>query len=292
MSIEKQLVLRAGTEQKTGFGFKVDSPLDNRVILKFDPRKDYTDDEGNKGTVSIDENETNATFIVEDLRHSYVGMIVTIVDDYPAKSASVTLRLDSKNNSNIIQKWTWTELSTGGDLTNYYTKGEVDGLITSVYKYKGTCAYADLPKPEGEIPPVLGDVWNVTDSVNVGGKIIPAGTNWAWDGNKWDALGGDVSNYLTKPTAQGTKGQILTLTDNEGNYAWQDAPISTSVAVGATVAEVGGYTVVVPTTKQDKVRTIKQSDDKQVDVYSKDIIDAVITAIKAETSDLYWNSIP
>ena len=59
--------------------------------------------------------------------------------------------------------------------------------LASAYVYKGTVATeADLPK-EGN---AVGDVWNVEDG----------GMNFAWDGEKWDALGGvaELEDYYTK----------------------------------------------------------------------------------------------
>ena len=73
------------------------------------------------------------------------------------------------------------------DLTNYYTKTEVDTKISSVYRYRGTVAtYADLPSTDLTI----GDVYNVEED----------GSNYAWNGTAWDKLGGevDLSNYYNK----------------------------------------------------------------------------------------------
>lgn len=48
--------------------------------------------------------------------------------------------------------------------------------ITAVYRYKGSVNnYASLPAEGNE----TGDVWNVEAT----------GMNYAWDGEKWDALG-------------------------------------------------------------------------------------------------------
>lgn len=48
--------------------------------------------------------------------------------------------------------------------------------ITAMYKYKGSKAsFAALPAAGNEV----GDVWNCEDT----------GMNYAWDGEKWDALG-------------------------------------------------------------------------------------------------------
>jgi hypothetical protein len=63
--------------------------------------------------------------------------------------------------------------------------------ITDVYTYKGSKAtYAQLPSNGNTV----GDVWNVeeeyTDKTTQ--KVYPGGTNWAWNGSAWDALGGEI----------------------------------------------------------------------------------------------------
>ena len=66
------------------------------------------------------------------------------------------------------------------------------GKLTGVYTYRGSKAtFAELPE-EGMI---AGDVWNVEEKV----ENHPAGTNWAWTGEAWDALAGsiDLSAYYT-----------------------------------------------------------------------------------------------
>ncbi len=71
-----------------------------------------------------------------------------------------------------------------------YTKAEVDSKISSVYKYQGSVA------TEGDLPStnqVIGDVWNVEESDK----------NFAWDGTRWDPIGGtiDLSAYSTTEQA-------------------------------------------------------------------------------------------
>lgn len=64
--------------------------------------------------------------------------------------------------------------------------------LTTVYQYKGSVAtYADLPTTGQKV----GDVWNVETADPDHG--IKAGDNVAWDGAKWDILGGnhDLSGY-------------------------------------------------------------------------------------------------
>lgn len=58
--------------------------------------------------------------------------------------------------------------------------------ITGIYKYKGSVpAASDLPSSGQE----KGDVYNIEAASTYGA----AGTNVAWDGEKWDALGGMFS---------------------------------------------------------------------------------------------------
>lgn len=64
--------------------------------------------------------------------------------------------------------------------------------LTTVYQYKGSVAtYADLPTTGQKV----GDVWNIETADPDHG--IKAGDNVAWDGAKWDILGGnhDLSGY-------------------------------------------------------------------------------------------------
>lgn len=69
---------------------------------------------------------------------------------------------------------------------------EVKNSLSSVYNYRGSVSdFKSLPTDA-----VKGDVYNVTAA----NGNIPAGTNYAFDGENWDALGGsvDLSGYYTK----------------------------------------------------------------------------------------------
>ena len=68
----------------------------------------------------------------------------------------------------------------------------INDKVSSAYIYQGSKQnYSELPI-EGN---VIGHVWNVE---NANGNT-PAGTNYAWDGEKWDALAGivDLTIYAT-----------------------------------------------------------------------------------------------
>lgn len=62
---------------------------------------------------------------------------------------------------------------------------DVLAQVASVYHYKGSCLAADLPVADNKV----GDTWNLKDASSYG----PQGTNVAWDGTEWDALGGDIT---------------------------------------------------------------------------------------------------
>ena len=75
----------------------------------------------------------------------------------------------------------------------------INNKVATAYRYKGSCTYAQLT---GKTAEFTGEVWNVTDA----NGAFPAGTNYAWDGKKWDALGGsvDLSPYALKTEVSGS----------------------------------------------------------------------------------------
>lgn len=85
-----------------------------------------------------------------------------------------------------------------------YTKSEIDGKLVGAMTYKGSV------ETESELPQdaQVGDMYDVKES----------GQNFAWNGESWDALGGDVdlSGLLTKDeasTTYATKAEIPTAFD-------------------------------------------------------------------------------
>lgn len=84
-------------------------------------------------------------------------------------------------------------------------KNYINQQVTDLYKYKGSKAtYEELPAEGNKV----GDVWNVVAAHGT----TPAGTNYAWTGTEWDALGGniDLSNYQEKLIA----GDGINITNN------------------------------------------------------------------------------
>ena len=109
-----------------------------------------------------------------------------------AASDSAHQDLQSKHNAQqkLIEGLD-TELDTFKDATNKElaekaTKQELKEAVSHLYKYKGAVdTYELLPS---EPTPVIGDTYHV----NKAHGTTPAGTNYAWNGEAWDPLGGDV----------------------------------------------------------------------------------------------------
>ena len=90
------------------------------------------------------------------------------------------------------------------ELTDKYTKSEVDALVSSVFKYKGTVATkADL---NNIVDMKIGDCYNVEAD----------GVNYAWNGEEWSALSGtvDLTNYYTKEQVDGKFNSYLSKNNN------------------------------------------------------------------------------
>ena len=114
--------------------------------------------------------------------YSYVGMIVSVQstgDVYILKAKPTTVETN------------WDKVAGGGDMSNYYTKTQidegwynkeqVDAIISSVYKPAGSATLATLPTLGKD---VLGNVYNMTeaftttaDFVEGAGKEYGVGSN-------------------------------------------------------------------------------------------------------------------
>lgn len=93
--------------------------------------------------------------------------------------------------STIGTSTTSTKLPTEGAVVKAIS--DVKTSLGSALTYEGSVEnYSNLPT--GLTASDKGKVYNV---VNANGNI-PAGTNYAWNGTSWDALGGDMSAYLRK----------------------------------------------------------------------------------------------
>ncbi len=90
------------------------------------------------------------------------------------------------------------ELALKADKSDTYTKAQVDAKLSGAYKVKGSSTFEALPKDNN----VVGDVYNITNAFNLGGKHYDAGTNVVWTEEGWDALSGSFDTTAIEGSIQ------------------------------------------------------------------------------------------
>lgn len=140
----------------------------------------------------------------------------------------------------------WTTSATMDYITNY-----VAGKISNVYKFKGTCAIANLPSNAEN-----GDVWDLSDAGNINegtthAARVDIGDNVAWvddDGGYWDKLASvdaagklDVSAFTSwsANTASEFSGSAAS-----ANTAWVTMNVSGNDGQGGNTASADGYSLI------------------------------------------------
>lgn len=89
-------------------------------------------------------------------------------------------------------------LALKADKSDTYTKAQVDAKLSGAYKVKGSSTFETLPKDNN----VVGDVYNITNAFNLGGKHYDAGTNVVWTEDGWDALSGSFDTTAIEGNIQ------------------------------------------------------------------------------------------
>ena len=160
---------------------------------------------------------------IESLSGSVSAFSATVVNDYATKVIASGYAMTAEANavasgkgytdgqiSAVITAYTQadtelknkiTSLSGSVSALSEELRSEIADKVSSAYIYKGSVSDVSKLPPTGN---VKGDVYNVINANGAPGddNYTPAGTNYAWDGEKWDALGGvvDLSNYATTAT--------------------------------------------------------------------------------------------
>lgn len=89
-------------------------------------------------------------------------------------------------------------LALKANKSDTYTKAQVDAKLSGAYKVKGSSTFEALPKDNN----VVGDVYNITNAFNLGGKHYDAGTNVVWTEEGWDALSGSFDTTAIEGSIQ------------------------------------------------------------------------------------------
>lgn len=144
-------------------------------------------------STQIDTQHTNAiNKEVQDRKEA----IATEVSDRNAAILVETNRAKAKEeelDNKITDHTTATNaaLALKADKSDTYTKAQVDAKLSGAY-------FEALPKDNN----VVGDVYNITNAFNLGGKHYDAGTNVVWTEEGWDALSGSFDTTAIESSIQ------------------------------------------------------------------------------------------
>lgn len=151
-------------------------------------------------STQIDTQHTNAiNKEVQDRKEA----IATEVSDRNAAILVETNRAKAKEeelDNKITDHTTATNaaLALKADKSDTYTKAQVDAKLSGAYKAKGSSTFEALPKDNN----VVGDVYDITNAFNLGGKHYDAGTNVVWTEDGWDALSGSFDTTAIEGSIQ------------------------------------------------------------------------------------------
>ena len=182
---------------------------------------------GNSFTIKLSEDKTSLQFVdvngnklkldgellLQALGLIYLSTSIPSSDDYLpifngddkiAKSTLTLTELMAQLNK-INNKADKAITLDGYGIKNAYTKTQIDNMLVSIMKYKGTYASFELltgDVADGTITPTVGDVYNITNAggTDASGIEINAGDNVVYNGTGWDNFGGafDASELASK----------------------------------------------------------------------------------------------
>lgn len=194
----------------------------NDLINKLKPGKDVSISEDNTISIAIDsdsleqslatlQNEIDRSTQVDTQHTNAINKevqdrkeaIATEVSDRNAAILVETNRAKAKEeelDNKITDHTAATNaaLALKADKSDTYTKAQVDAKLSGAYKVKGSSTFETLPKDNN----VVGDVYNITNAFNLGGKHYDAGTNVVWTEEGWDALSGSFDTTAIEGSIQ------------------------------------------------------------------------------------------
>ena len=158
----------------------------NDLINKLKPGKDVSISEDNVISIATD----------SDSLEQSLATLQSNID----KEAATARAAETKLGNDIATHTTATNaaLALKADKSDTYTKAQVDAKLSGAYKVKGSSTFEALPKDNN----VVGDVYNITNAFNLGGKHYDAGTNVVWTEDGWDALSGSFDTTAIEGSIQ------------------------------------------------------------------------------------------
>lgn len=167
-------------------------------------------------------------------------------------------------------------LALKADKSDTYTKAQVDAKLSGAYKVKGSSTFEALPKDNN----VVGDVYNIINAFNLGGKHYDAGTNVVWTEDGWDALSGsfdttaiegsiqEVADNLAQEILDRTQADttinnnVYSLTNrvkvNEDKLTIINGAESTTGSIANAIKQAKSYTDTTVTAEQTRAEAAEQ----------------------------------
>lgn len=183
----------------------------NDLINKLKPGKDVSISEDNVISIAIDSDsleqslatlQSNIDKEATTARAAETKLGNDIATEKNrAQSAEQTISTNLQNEINRstqVDTQTNAALALKADKSDTYTKAQVDAKLSGAYKVKGSSTFEALPKDNN----VVGDVYNITNAFNLGGKHYDAGTNVVWTEDGWDALSGSFDTTAIESSIQ------------------------------------------------------------------------------------------
>lgn len=162
----------------------------NDLINKLKPGKDVSISEDNVISIAID----------SDSLEQSLATLQSNIDKEAATARAAETKLGEELDNKITDHTAATNaaLALKADKSDTYTKAQVDAKLSGAYKVKGSSTFETLPKDNN----VVGDVYNITNAFNLGGKHYDAGTNVVWTEDGWDALSGSFDTTAIEGSIQ------------------------------------------------------------------------------------------
>lgn len=195
-NIDKEAATARAAETKLGNDIAIEK---NRAQSAEQTISTNLQNEINRST-QVDTQHTNAiNKEVQDRKEA----IATEVSDRNAAILVETNRAKAKEeelDNKITDHTTATNaaLALKADKSDTYTKAQVDAKLSGAYKVKRSSTFEALPKDNN----VVGDVYNIINAFNLGGKHYDAGTNVVWTEDGWDALSGSFDTTAIEGSIQ------------------------------------------------------------------------------------------
>ena len=273
-NIDKEAATARAAETKLGNDIATEK---NRAQSAEQTISTNLQNEINRST-QVDTQHTNA--INEEVQDRKEA-IATEVSDRNAAILVETNRAKAKEeelDNKITDHTTATNaaLALKADKSDTYTKAQVDAKLSGAYKVKGSSTFEALPKDNN----VVGDVYNIINAFNLGGKHYDAGTNVVWTEDGWDALSGsfdttaiegsiqEVADNLAQEILDRTQADttinnnVYSLTNrvkvNEDKLTIINGAESTTGSIANAIKQAKSYTDTTVTAEQTRAEAAEQ----------------------------------